>query len=36
MLKKFLEDFIKKNLKINIKKYEFYKIEIKYLKNIVK
>ena len=34
-IKKVLKRLHEKNLKINIKKCEFYKIEIKYLKNIV-
>ena len=35
-VKKVLKKFYEKNLKINIKKCEFYKIEIKYLENVVK
>ena len=35
-IKKILKKFYEKNLKINIRKCEFHKIEIKYLKNIVK
>ena len=35
-VKKVFKRFYEKNLKINIKKCEFYKIEIKYLKNVVK
>ena len=34
-VKKIFKKFHEKNLKVNIKKYEFYKIEIKYLKNVV-
>ena len=35
-IKKIFKNFYKKDLKINIKKCEFYKIEVKYLKNVVK
>ena len=35
-IKKILRRLHEKNLKINIKKCEFYKIEVKYLENIVK
>ena len=35
-VKKVLKRFYKRNLKINIKKCEFHKIEVKYLKNVVK
>ena len=35
-VKKIFRKFHEKNLKINIRKCEFYKIEIKYLKNVVK
>ena len=35
-IKKILKRLYEKNLKINIKKCEFYKIEVKYLKNVVK
>ena len=35
-IKKIFKKFYKKNLKVNVRKCEFYKIEVKYLKNIVK
>ena len=35
-VKKILKKFYEKNLKINIRKCEFYKIKIKYLENVVK
>ena len=34
-VKKFFKKLYERNLKVNIKKYEFYKTEVKYLKNIV-
>ena len=34
-IKKIFRKFYEKNLKINIRKCEFYKIEIKYLENVV-
>ena len=35
-VKKILRKLHERNLKINIKKCEFYKIEVKYLENVVK
>ena len=35
-IKKIFRKFYEKNLKVNVRKYEFYKIEIKYLENVVK